>query len=791
VLNVFECISGAHDLWLVGVAGLICLCAALTATALFDQSRITGRRQNNWIMLTGFVSGTGIWATHFVAMLAYKAHLLIGYDLGLTLLSILIAIVVTGVGWWVALGRHRFSAWAGGAIIGLGITVMHFVGMAALIVPGVIVWDEWGIAASLVLGIALGALALAAHAWDSPRLPWRCGLLLTFAICGMHFTGMSAATIVADAATAPPATVGSASLTAAVIASALTILVIGFGVVLLDRRLARGAIEEAAHQRALADAAVEGLLVIDGNRVIDANRSFLKLTGYVGDEIPPCDLASLFPDLDPARLVMGPDVLPVEADLIGARDADRRVEILMRPIFWKGRELRMLAVRDVTERNAANAQIDHLAYHDILTDLPNRVAYGSQLASALATATANDEMVAAFSIGLDNFKAMNDLNGYPAGDELLIAVGRRLRRLIRENDLVARLGGDEFSVLQSRVGKAEDAGLLGDRLLRAMERPVRVGSKSVRIGCSIGVAIFPQDARDPAELMKNADLALSRAKLDGRGVVRFYEAAMDEAIRERRQLGADLQEAIARGELGIHYQPIIDLKTGQVVGFEALARWTHSSRGPISPDLFIPVAEETGFIVKLGDWVLRQATVEATSWDISMAVSVNVSPVQFLQADFVACIKRILDEAALDPSRLDLEVTEGLLIGNADRALAMLLEIKALGATISLDDFGTGYSSLNYLRIFPFDRVKIDQCFVRDMSECYQSRAIIKAMIDLGHGLGLTVIAEGVETEAQLKALRAKGCDLAQGYLISKPQSIQHFDRTILAVPIDSLCLAA
>jgi diguanylate cyclase len=791
VLKVFACISGEHDLWLVGVACLICLFAAFTATALFDQSRITARRQNNWIALTGFVSGTGIWATHFIAMLAHESHALIGYDLGLTLLSILIAIAVTGVGWWVALGRHPLAAWAGGAIIGVGIALMHFVGMAALIVPGVIVWDGWGIIASLVLGIGLGALALVAHAHDSRSVPWRCGLLLTLAICGLHFTGMSAASIVADIAMAPSESVGTAVLTAAVIASALIILVISLGVVLLDRRLARSAIEEAGRQRALADAAVEGLVVIAGDGVIDANRSFLRLAGYVGNDIPPCDLASLFPDLDPARLVMGPDAQPVEADLISARGPDRRVEILMRPITWKGRELRMLAVRDVTERNAAKAQIDRLANHDTLTGLPNRVTYGSQLASALDAATANGAMVAALSIGLDNFKAVNDLHGYPAGDELLTAVGRRLRRLVRENDLVARLGGDEFSVLQSGLSDPEGAGLLGDRILRAMERPIRVGSKSVLIGCSIGVAIFPQDAPDPAGLMKNADLALSRAKLDGRGVLRFYEAAMDEAIRERRQLGADLQEAIARGELGIHFQPIIDLKTGQVTGFEALARWTHSRLGSISPSLFIPLAEETGFIVKLGDWMLRRATAEATSWDKSMTVSVNVSPAQFLRSDFVASIKAILDDALLDPSRLDMEVTEGLLIGNADRALAMLTEIKALGVTVSLDDFGTGYSSLNYLRLFPFDRVKIDQCFVRDLSKSYQSRAIIKAIIDLGHGLGLTVIAEGVETEAQLKALRDGGCDLAQGFLISKPQSIRHFDRTVLAVPIESLCLAA
>jgi predicted signal transduction protein with EAL and GGDEF domain len=308
----------------------------------------------------------------------------------------------------------------------------------------------------------------------------------------------------------------------------------------------------------------------------------------------------------------------------------------------------------------------------------------------------------------------------------------------------------------------------------------RQDAPAVRVSASAGVALFPADASDPESLVRNADMALYRAKADGRGTARFYEAAMDEALRQRRQLEADLRQAIDRGELCVHYQPLADLESGSILGFEALLRWTHGALGEIGPATFIPLAEESGLILKLGRWVLREACAEAARWTPALKLSVNLSPVQFTQGDLAAEVEAILAETGLDPARLELEVTEGLLIKDADQAIVILERLKALGVQISMDDFGTGYSSLSYFRMFPFDKVKIDQSFIRDMIDNPQARAIIRSVIGLGRGLGMPVVAEGVETEAQLEALRAEGCDQVQGFWISRPGPIAHFEGVVM-----------
>jgi diguanylate cyclase len=350
----------------------------------------------------------------------------------------------------------------------------------------------------------------------------------------------------------------------------------------------------------------------------------------------------------------------------------------------------------------------------------------------------------------------------------------------RGNELVARLGGDEFASVQEGGSQPTHAGLLSERLIEALREPFAVGNQSVRISASIGVAIHPDDADTPSDLIKNADMALYRAKAEGRGLTRFYEAAMDEALRQRRQLEADLDEAIGREELKVHYQPLADLGSGAITGFEALLRWDHARLGPISPEMFIRLAEESGLIVKLGEWVLREACREAARWNPQLKLAVNLSPLQFMQEDLVGAVECVLAETGLAPSRLELEVTEGLLIKDTSGALATLERLKSLGVQIAMDDFGTGYSSLTYLRMFPFDKVKIDQGFVRDMIENPQAMAIIRSVIGLGHGLGVPVVAEGVETQAQLDALRAEGCDQVQGYFIARPNPIGYFEGVVI-----------
>jgi diguanylate cyclase (GGDEF)-like protein len=606
-------------------------------------------------------------------------------------------------------------------------------------------------------------------------------LLFTLAICGLHFTAMAAAGIYPGPdREMPGALIGSDTLTVAVIAMASIILSISFSMVLFDRKLIRHSADEARRIRAFADAAIEGLLVIDGERVIDANRSFLQLAGYGDVAAMPSSLGALFPGFDPRAIPADGESAAIECRLIGAGDSEHDVEVLLRRLDWRGAERHVLAVRDISERKEAAARIAHLAYHDALTGLPNRAVFADHLSRGVDQAADRSEPVAVLCIDLDGFKAVNDIHGHPAGDELLVEAAHRLRAVVRGNELVARLGGDEFAVVQHGGSQPTHAGLLSERIIETLRRPFAIGGQNVRISASIGVAVYPADADTPSDLIKNADMALYRAKAEGRGLTRFYEAAMDEALRERRQLEADLSLAIAREELKVHYQPLAELGSGAIAGFEALLRWDHPKLGPISPDMFIRLAEESGLIVKLGEWVLRAACQEAARWNPPLKLSVNLSPLQFLQDDLVGEVERVLAETGLAPSRLELEVTEGLLIKDANGAIATLERLKALGVQIAMDDFGTGYSSLTYFRMFPFDKVKIDQGFVRDMIDNPQAMAIIRSVIGLGHGLGVPVVAEGVETQAQLDALRAEGCDQAQGYFIARPNPIGYFEGVVM-----------
>jgi diguanylate cyclase (GGDEF)-like protein len=795
MLRVYTCIVQEHDLRLVLLAGLICLLAAFTAFCIFERAREAGRRRGAWLALAAFVSGTGIWSTHFIAMLAYQPHLPIGYDAPLTLLSIALAVAITGLGWRAALVAPRWAPLAAGATIGLGIGTMHYVGMAALNVAGLLFWDERLVALSVLLGIALSAAALAEHRRRPQAVPWRPALLFTVAICSLHFTAMAAAAILPDPRIAvSPEAIDSGTLTVGVALVAFIILSISFAMVLFDRRLARGVIEEAQRLRAFADAAIEGLVVVDGDRIVDANRSFLKLAGYPSLADAPTSARALLPALELPALSTAADAAATEAELVTAGGETCDVEVLLRPLSWRGAALHVLALRDISERKESAARIAHLAYHDALTGLPNRAVFADHLARAVAAATASSEPLAVLCVDLDGFKAVNDVFGHPIGDELLVEAAQRLRAAVRGNELVARLGGDEFAVVQQGAGQPHHAGLLAERLVAALEAPFALADRTVRVSCSVGVALYPADAAAPMDLIKNADLALYRAKAAGRGQTRFYEAAMDEELRQRRRLEADLKGAIDNRELAVHYQPIADLETGGIIGFEALLRWTHAERGAVGPDTFIPVAEECGFIVPLGEWVLREACAEAAQWHPPLKLSVNLSPAQFAHDGFTASVERILAETGLAPTRLDFEVTEGLFIREPEQALTVLRELKALGVQISMDDFGTGYSSLSYFRIFPFDKVKIDRSFVHDMMESPQARAIVRSVIGLGRGLGVPIVAEGVETSAQLDALRAEGCDQVQGYLISRPGPIAQFDPILIdrgCVPPDASSAAA
>jgi diguanylate cyclase (GGDEF)-like protein/PAS domain S-box-containing protein len=436
---------------------------------------------------------------------------------------------------------------------------------------------------------------------------------------------------------------------------------------------------------------------------------------------------------------------------------------------------------DVTDRRQTESRMAHMAYHDGLTDLPNRAAFLQALTQMIEACEGTDEEVAVLSLDLDGLKEVNDVYGHATGDKLLIEVARRLHASAR-GGVVARLSGDEFGLIID--GKQPVAGmLLAEKLAEVLTKEFQIDGKSVHTGVTAGISVFPHNGSDAASLLANAGAALFRAKAKSRGSISIFEPEMDQQIRDRRVLHQDLSLAIKNGELSLHYQPQAlsrdTVASCEVIGFEALARWMHPVRGFVPPSDFIPLAEESGLIVEMGQWILRQACREAASWPMPLQVAVNLSPAQFMHGDLVGLVHSILLETGLAPDRLELEITEGVLIEDFDRGLALLRRLKALGVRVSMDDFGSGYSSLSYLQAFPFDKIKIDRTFVINLGRNPQSASIVRAVIDLGHGLDMSLVAEGVETQEQLDFLAREGCDAIQGYFIGKPLPIEQYAAVI------------
>jgi diguanylate cyclase (GGDEF)-like protein/PAS domain S-box-containing protein len=442
--------------------------------------------------------------------------------------------------------------------------------------------------------------------------------------------------------------------------------------------------------------------------------------------------------------------------------------IYSRQLVYGDRPAILLSLLDITERKRAEARLAFMAQHDGLTGLPNRNLLRQQMEEMLPLTRRSAEKVAVLVLGLDNFKAVNDDLGHAIGDRLLRGVAKRLRSSLREQDVLARLSSDEFAIVQGGLTRPEDAVLLSRRLLDAVGDPFLFDGQSVVIGASIGISMAPGDGEDSERLLKSAAMALSRAKKDSRGTFSFFEAGMDARAQSRRKIETDLRDAIQNDVLRPYYQPLIDIASGRITGFEALVRWPHPERGMISPAEFIPVAEETGLINALGSLILHRACKDAARWPGDVRVAVNLSPLQFRGGNLWSVVMDALKQSGLPAKRLELEITETLLLEKSSQVLATLHALRALGVRISMDDFGTGYSSLSYLRSFPFDKIKIDQSFVRDLGANREGQAIVRSIISLGVGLGVTITAEGVETEAELSCLRLEGCHEGQGFLFSR-----------------------
>ncbi|MBR1250495.1 EAL domain-containing protein [Bradyrhizobium sp. AUGA SZCCT0169] len=431
---------------------------------------------------------------------------------------------------------------------------------------------------------------------------------------------------------------------------------------------------------------------------------------------------------------------------------------------------------DITEQRQSEVKIEYMAHHDSLTELANRVLLNERLEHALG----REETVAIHHLDLDQFKAVNDTFGHHAGDKLLRIVAERLCGLVRDTDTIARMGGDEFVIVQAPIADPADATSLAQRVIGLLSEPYDLDGHQAVIGASIGISVGPGDGNSPDKLLRSADLALYRAKGDGRGTFRFFEPVMDLQMQTRRVMEQDLRKALPAGEFELHYQPVVNLASNEISGFEALIRWNHPTKGMISPAAFIPLAEEIGFIVPMGEWVIRQACATAAQWTGNLHIAVNISAVQFRNPGLMQVITGALAASRLDPARLEIEITETVLLHNKEATLAVLHQLRELGIRIAMDDFGTGYSSLTYLQSFPFDKIKIDRSFVKDITENSGSLNIVRAVAALANGMGMTATAEGVETKEQLDSIASEGCTEMQGFLFSKPLPAREIERLFL-----------
>ncbi len=535
----------------------------------------------------------------------------------------------------------------------------------------------------------------------------------------------------------------------------------------------------------------QGLCFFDSDhRLIVCNDRFVEVYNIPADRVHPgmklteiVDLriqAGSFPAMTREEYIRWRNDVAVSNEakdsIVGLQDG-RTIKIRHRPMPGGGW---VATHEDITEQRQSEIKIEYMAHHDSLTDLPNRVLLNDRLEQALGRVQPR-EMVAVHHLDLDQFKAVNDTFGHPCGDKLLRIVGERLRRLVGEADTIARMGGDEFVIVQTMIADPAEATSLAQGVIDAVSKPYDIDGQQAVIGVSIGISVGPGDGSNPDKLLRNADLALYRAKSDGRGTFRFFEPVMDLQMQTRRIMEQDLRKALPAGEFELHYQPVVNLASKEISGFEALIRWNHPTKGLISPADFIPLAEEIGFIVPMGEWVVRQACATAAQWPEHLHVAVNISAIQFRSPGLMQVIVGALAASGLLPTRLEIEITESVLLHNKEATLAVLHQLRALGIRIAMDDFGTGYSSLTYLQSFPFDKIKIDRSFVKNITEDSSSLNIVRAVAALANGMGMTATAEGVETAEQLHSIASEGCTEMQGFLFSKPLPAAEIERQFLS----------
>jgi len=673
MLKVLSCIAMDHSYGLLAFATLVCILGSILTVRLYARvQRSIGMQKLSRLVMTGVVGGSTIWMTHFIAMLSFNSPLAHAYEPTLTMASLAAAIGITTLGFLVtATGKPGAVIDLGGGVVGAGIAIMRYMGMAGYEIAGRLEWDPGYYAASVFLGVGFGAVAMSRIARPVTRFCQYGGILaLILAITTMHFTGMSAMTIIPDPLIVPSADVIPDSLLTVVVAIVGMMLVLGASIYAIDLHSTRGAAE----------------------------------------------------------------------------------------------------------------RFRHLSLHDPLTGLPNRVALGEHLQAVIRGRKDDAGGIAVLSFDLDRFKDVNDVHGHAAGDAVLRGVAERMSKVLGEGEFLARMGGDEFVALTSNLSIGNEASAFASRLIAAIVGPIEWEGKNLLVGTSVGISLYPDDARMPEELLAQADLAMYRAKAVGSNAVRHYEPAMDDAARDRSALAMDMRQGIERNEFELYYQYQNNSLTRDVIGFEVLLRWHHPVRGMVPPAEFIPIADKNGFIHELGDWVLRTACQQAACWRNPFKIAVNVAPGQLANVNLAARVHEILQETGLQPSRLELEITESGIIADQQNALRVIRQLKQLGVRIAMDDYGTGYSSLTTLQNFPFDKIKIDRAFINGVTTNRQSAAIVRSTIILADSLGIPVLAEGVEREEHMAFLLKEGCPQVQGYLFGRPMPLSEISHVVNAL---------
>ncbi|MDI9237311.1 EAL domain-containing protein [Lysobacter sp. LF1] len=791
--------QGSYDYRAVVLSFLIAWFAAFVAIQLVGRVRgATTRQATTWIWAGGIAFGLGIWSMHFMGMLAFRLPVPMLYDVHMTALSVLPAVLSSVLALYVA-GRLRRSfaqLLLSAMFMGLGICAMHYLGMNAITFTPSETYSPFWVVASVVVAIAVSLVALhllTRFSWveSEPRFGVQiaASALMALGVCGMHYTGMAALQVGPDTFCLTRAgAVPGEQLSLVIVSIALLYL----AAITIGSQRDLHASEQRF--RALVDGAPNAMVIFGPDeRISLANVEAERMLGYgrgglVGksvDELLPERVVPRDPEARERFLMV-----PRQIQLGGGRDLHCRrrdgveipIAVGLSPLTVLGRRVVIASIMDLTERKEAQARIERLAYFDALTGLPNRSSFENRLAEMLGE-SGGDGFGLIFA-DLDGFKEINDSLGHSAGDRVLTQIAHRLREGVGERGEVFRFGGDEFIILLPDGSPTRDAGI-AEELIRRIAVPIWMESKQLGVTLSLGSVRHPEHGREMDGLVKRADIALYQAKSAGKNVHLCFRADMEESVTRRFTLLNDLRSAQELGQLALLYQPIIELRTRRIIGAEALVYWNHPQHGRITPATFIPVAEEHGLIESLGEWVLEEAVRQSAGWRARglppLRLAVNVSCAQFRDANRLRnAVDRVLRRHGYPADGLELEITERQIMRDPESSIATMKALSELGVAMSLDDFGTGYSSLGHLRDFPLRKLKIDQSFTEQIDRDAPGRAIVRAVVELGRNLGMQVVAEGVEREAQMGPLLASECAQAQGFLFGAPMPAAEFERRLL-----------